>query len=75
MLQPPQVNKFDPAFKANPYPTYAQLRSSAPIYRVTLASGRGVWLITRYDVAAVLKDELSEAAGGSGGAQGPRHPL
>jgi hypothetical protein len=42
MPQPPQVDLFDPAFKANPYPSYAQLRSSAPIHRITLPDGRGV---------------------------------
>ena len=58
MSQPPQVDLFDPAFKANPYPTYARLRSTAPVHRITLPDGRGVWLITRYDaVLAVLKDE------------------
>jgi hypothetical protein len=45
MPQPPQVDLFDPIFKANPYPTYAQLRSSAPIHRITLPDGRGVWLV------------------------------
>jgi len=56
--QPPQVDLFDPAFKANPYPTYARLRSTTPVHRTTLPDGRGVWLITRYDaVLAVLKDE------------------
>ena len=58
MPQPPRVNPFDPAFKANPYPTYAELRSTAPIHRVTLPHGRGVWQVTRYeDVLAVFKDE------------------
>jgi cytochrome P450 len=58
MSQPPRVNLFDPVFKADPYPTYARLRSSAPVHRATLPDGRGVWLITRYeDVLAVLKDE------------------
>ena len=48
----------DPTYKANPYPTYAELRSEAPVYRATLPDGRGVWLVTRYeDVVAVLKDE------------------
>ena len=57
MPQPPRVDLFDPAFKADPYPTYSELRSSAPVHRVTLPDGRGVWLITRYDdVLAVLKD-------------------
>src|SRR5215207_6003221 len=58
MSQPPRVDLFDPVFKADPYPTYARLRSSAPVHRATMPDGRGVWLITRYeDVLAVLKDE------------------
>jgi len=58
MPQPPQVNPFDPTFKANPYPTYAELRSTLPIHRITLPDGRGVWLVTRYeDVLAIFKDE------------------
>src|SRR5918992_2153170 len=58
MPQPPRVDLLDPAFKANPYPTYARLRSTSPIHRATLPDGRGVWLVTRYDdVLAVLKDE------------------
>ncbi len=58
MSQLPRVDPFDPTFKANPYPTYAQLRSTAPVHRVTLPSGRHVWLVTRYDDAAsVLQDE------------------
>jgi cytochrome P450 len=57
MSQPPRVDLFDPTFKADPYPTYSELRSSAPVHRVTLPDGRGVWLITRYeDVLAVFKD-------------------
>ena len=57
MPHPPRVDLFDPAFKADPYPTYSELRSSAPVHRVTLPDGRGVWLITRYeDVLAVFKD-------------------
>lgn len=58
MMQPPEVELFDPVFKANPYPTYARLRSEAPLHRVGLPDGQGVWLVTRYDdVVAVLKDE------------------
>src|SRR3712207_8312097 len=57
MPQPPRLDFFDPAFKANPYPTYAELRSTAPIHRTTLPDGRGVWLVTRYeDVLAIFKD-------------------
>jgi cytochrome P450 len=58
MPQPPRVDPFDPAFKANPYPAYAELRSTAPIHRITLLDGRSVWLVTRYeDVLAIFKDE------------------
>jgi cytochrome P450 len=58
LSQPSQVDLFDPAFKANPYPTYARLRSDDPIHRVTLPDGHDMWLVTRYeDVSAVLKDE------------------
>src|SRR5919112_2836741 len=56
--QPPRVDLLEPAFNANPYPTYGELRSEVPVYRATLPDGRGVWLVTRYeDVVAVLKDE------------------
>jgi cytochrome P450 PksS len=52
------VNIASPEFKANPYPFYAQLRASAPVFRVTLPVKETAWLITRYDdVAMVLKDE------------------
>jgi cytochrome P450 len=58
MTQPPRVNMFDAAFKADPYPTYSGLRSTAPVHRTTLPDGRGVWLVTRYeDVLAIFKDE------------------
>src|SRR3954471_1059817 len=47
-----------PAFKADPYPTYARLRAEAPVTRVTLADGKPAWLLTRYaDVALALKDQ------------------
>jgi cytochrome P450 len=60
MPQPPRVDLLDPAFKANPYPTYAELRSTAPVHRVELPDGLGIWLITRYDdVLAVLKTNAS----------------
>jgi cytochrome P450 len=58
MTQPPRVDLFDAAFKADPYPTYAELRATAPVHRTTLPDGRGVWLVTRYkDVLAIFKDE------------------
>ena len=56
--QPSRFDLFDSAFIANPYPTYARLRSTAPVYRIPLPYGRGVWLITRHeDVSAFLKDD------------------
>ncbi|KAB8332510.1 cytochrome P450 [Scytonema tolypothrichoides VB-61278] len=52
-----QVDLFSPAFKANPYPTYAHLRKNAPVYRAMQSNGQPVWVITRYDdVIAVMKD-------------------
>jgi cytochrome P450 len=46
-----------PAFKADPFPTYARLRAEAPVKRVTLGDKKPAWLLTRYaDVAAALKD-------------------
>jgi hypothetical protein len=42
-----------PAFISNPYPLYAQLRESAPVYPL----GPQTWLITRYhDADNVLRD-------------------
>ena len=58
MAQQPRVDCFDPGFKANPYPAYAQLRSTEPVHRVTAPDGRGLWLVTRYeDALVVFKDE------------------
>ncbi|MEO8609871.1 MAG: cytochrome P450 [Chloroflexota bacterium] len=51
------VNLASAAFKANPFPFYAQLRDEAPVYRTTI-NKKPLWLITRYqDVASALKDE------------------
>ena len=45
------------AFKANPYPFYAELREHAPVVEGPKIRGRQAWLVTRYDdVAYVLKD-------------------
>ncbi|MDQ3795759.1 MAG: cytochrome P450, partial [Actinomycetota bacterium] len=58
MTQPPRIDLFDAAFKADPYPTYAALRSTAPVHPTTLPDGRSVWLVTRYeDVLAIFKDK------------------
>lgn len=46
-----------PQFKANPYPTYARLRSEAPVYRVRIRGKQTAWLLTRYDdVLSLLRD-------------------
>src|SRR5690242_10862862 len=46
------------AFKANPFPFYAQLRADAPVFPVKLPTKQRAWLITCYDdVLNVLKDE------------------
>ena len=51
-------NLASPAFKANPYPFYAQLRAEAPVFRTWLPTRQHAWLVTRYDDALlVLKDE------------------
>jgi cytochrome P450 PksS len=47
-----------PAFKADPYPFYAQLRDQAPVCRLVLSDKQSAWLVTRYDdVVTALKDE------------------
>lgn len=52
-----QVDLFSPAFEADPYPTYARLRSTAPVHRVELPEGRSMWIVTRYeDVETIFKD-------------------
>ena len=53
-----QPNIVSPEFKANPFPFFAQLRTSQPVYQTTLPDKTPVWLITRYaDLTALLKDE------------------
>ncbi|MEZ4672372.1 MAG: cytochrome P450 [Anaerolineae bacterium] len=45
-------------FKANPYPFYAYMRESQPLYRTKYIDGRPVWLVARYDdVLRLLKDD------------------
>ena len=46
-----------PAFRANPFPYYAELRRKAPVHRIKFADGKPASLIMRYaDVASALKD-------------------
>ncbi|HEY0755919.1 MAG TPA: cytochrome P450 [Ktedonobacteraceae bacterium] len=54
-----QVDVTNAAFKANPFPFYAQLRAEAPVFSTTIRMPmkRHAWLVTRYDdVLTVLKD-------------------
>ena len=45
-----------PAFRRDPYPTYRQLRESAPLHRIERGRTR-FWVLTRHaDVVAVLRD-------------------
>ena len=46
-------NPMDPAFVADPYPTYRRLRAEDPVHHSPL----GFWVLTRYDdVVAALRD-------------------
>ena len=50
---------FSPTFKADPFPTFANLRQETPVYAHQAPDGRIIWYITRYeDVVAVLKDDV-----------------
>jgi cytochrome P450 len=53
-----EINLSSPAFIADPYPTYHQLRESAEPYWIgSNATGRGIWMFSRYDnVSAILRD-------------------
>jgi cytochrome P450 len=47
------LNPMDPAFVADPYPTYRRLRAEDPVHHSPL----GFWVLTRYDdVIAALRD-------------------
>lgn len=50
---------FTHRFKVDPFPTYAQMRTEAPVYAHQAPDGRIIWYITRYeDVTAVLRDDF-----------------
>lgn len=52
------VNIVNAEFKADPFPFFACLRGSEPVYRTTLPDKTVVWLLTRYDdVNSLLRDE------------------
>ncbi|MCX6050335.1 MAG: cytochrome P450 [Chloroflexi bacterium] len=53
----PRIDVTKAAFKANPFPFYARLRTEQPVYPARLGR-QNAWLVTRYDdVLALLKDE------------------
>ncbi|HEX8244242.1 MAG TPA: cytochrome P450 [Longimicrobium sp.] len=57
MTIPLRLDLASPAFKADPYPTYARLRDEAPVFRASIGWRRPAWLVARYaDVAALLRD-------------------
>ncbi len=61
-------NPIDPAFLADPYPTYATLRQDHPIYR----HPAGFWFQSRYeDVASALKDADTFSSAAMGGGRRP----
>ncbi|MGW7192689.1 cytochrome P450 family protein, partial [Streptomyces sp. NPDC054838] len=51
----------DPAFLADPFPLYRQLREDGPVQRVVIAGGLDAWLVTRYEdgLAALSDSRLS----------------
>ena len=52
-----EYDLFSRQFKADPFPTFAELRENDPIYSHTAPDGSTIWYISRYDdVIEVLKD-------------------
>jgi len=52
-----EYDLFSRRFKADPFPTFAELRENDPIYPHTAPDGSTIWYISRYDdVIEVLKD-------------------
>ncbi|MFC5804168.1 cytochrome P450 family protein [Streptomyces formicae] len=55
--QPVLLPYADPAFVADPFPLYRQLREDGPVRRAVIAGGLDAWLVTRYeDGLAALSD-------------------
>ncbi|MBD0424543.1 cytochrome P450 [Streptomyces sp. TRM S81-3] len=55
--QPVLLPYGDPAFLADPFPLYRQLREDGPVRRAVIAGGLDAWLVTRYeDGLAALSD-------------------
>lgn len=50
---------FSPAFKADPFATFARMRQDDPIYAHHAPNGSTIWYVTRYeDVVAMLRDNV-----------------
>ena len=53
-----QTAFFTKEFTQNPYPVYAKLRESDPVFKVMFPHGEFGWIVTRYeDAVEVLKDQ------------------
>lgn len=51
------MDLFSPTFKANPFPTYANMRQTCPVHGHESPFGGTIWYITRHaEVEQVLKD-------------------
>ncbi|WP_455356882.1 cytochrome P450 family protein [Streptomyces sp. SYSU K217416] len=59
--QPVLLPYDDPAFVADPYPLYRQLREDGPVRRAVIAGGLEAWVVTRYEegLAALSDPRLS----------------
>ncbi|MFB6779366.1 cytochrome P450 [Streptomyces sp. NPDC056352] len=59
--QPVLLPYADPAFVADPYPLFRQLREDGPVRRAVIAGGLEAWLVTRYEdgIVALSDPRLS----------------
>lgn len=58
MSQSTELDLTSSTFKANPFPVYAQIQDTDPVYLLTSSNEYQTWLITRYqDADTALRDE------------------
>ncbi len=58
MSQSTELDLTSTAFKADPYPAFARLRTYEPVHQLSVSNGQSTWLVSRYtDVELVLRDE------------------
>ncbi|MGW3246302.1 cytochrome P450 family protein [Streptomyces sp. NPDC001070] len=59
--QPVRLPYTDPAFVADPFPRYRELRQEGPVRRAVISGDLEVWLVTRYEdgLAALADPRLS----------------